>query len=183
MASTISKIVTYEEWLKMPETEGKEEVVDGEIIKMPPAEYVHVHVTHSLQLALAKNLDPETSWVLTTVFGLVIREEPLTCREPDLAVFVRKNMILRDGYIRSAPELVVEVLSPSNTRKEMDRKAKDYASIGVPEFWILAPQGRTFEVLQLHDGNLRTVRIVNSGELRPLRFPETFVDVASVWPD
>src|SRR5581483_4495036 len=183
MASTTSKIVTYEEWLAMPESEGKEEVVDGEIIRMPPAKYVHAPIVHSLQMALESNLDPKLIWVLTTVFGLVIREDPLTCREPDLAIFIRKNVVVRDGYFRSAPELVVEVLSPSNTRRSRARKVEDYASIGVPEFSILSPEGRTVEVLQLQDGVLRTVKIVNSGQLRPLRFPETSVDVASVWPD
>ena len=167
----------------MPETKGKEEVVDGEIVRMPPPKWHHAEVIDELQTIFKSQLDRRIVRVLTTIFGLVIREEPLTCREPDLAIFIRKNIVERDGYIRSAPELVVEVLSPSNTRKDMARKAEDYASIGVPEFWIVSPEGRTFEVLQLQDGMLRTTRIVNSGQLRPLRFPETVVDVASVWPD
>ena len=183
MASTTSKVVTYAEWLQMPETKGKEEVVDGEIIKMPPVQYDHVHIVHVLQMVLAGQLDPKEIWVLTTIFGLVIREEPLTCREPDLAIFVRKNLIVRDGYFRSPPELVVEVLSPSNRRKDMLRKTEDHESIGVPEFWILSPEARNIEVLQLQDGKLCTTLIVNAGQLRPLRFPETVVDVASVWPD
>jgi len=58
-----------------------------------------------------------------------------------------------------------------------------YESIGVPEFWIVSSEARTFEVLQLQEGKLRTTQIVNSGQLHPLRFPETAVDVASVWPD
>jgi Uma2 family endonuclease len=183
MASTTSKVITYEEWLQMPETEGKEEVVDGEIIKMPPAKWKHAEIISELQVMLMSQLDSRLVRVATTVFGLVIRKEPLTCREPDLAVFIRKNIVEVDGYIHSAPELVVEVLSPSNTRKDMLRKTEDYESVGVPELWILSQEARSFEVLQLHDGKLRTTQIVNSGQLRPLRFPETVVDVASVWPD
>jgi Uma2 family endonuclease len=183
MASTTSKIVTYEEWLQMPESEGKEEVVDGEIIKMPPPKWNHSLIIHQLQMMLVRQLDPDKVIVMTTIFGLVIREEPLTCREPDLAIFIRKNVIERDGYIHSAPELVVEVLSPTNTRKDMLRKTEDYESIGVPELWILSPEGRTFEVLQLQDGKLRRTQLLADGQIRPLRFPETVVDVASVWPD
>jgi Uma2 family endonuclease len=183
MLSTTSKIVTYEEWLEMPETEGKEEVVDGEIIVMPPAQYPHMHIVQSLQMLLAFQLDPKVIWVVTTVFGLVIRKDPLTCREPDLAVFIRKNIVQQDGYIHSVPELVVEVLSPRNTRKDMVRKTEDYESIGVPELWILSPEARTFEVLQLQDGKLRRTQLLAEGQLRPIRFPEAVVDVASVWPD
>jgi Uma2 family endonuclease len=118
---------------------------------------------------------------MTTGLGLIIREDPLTCREP--AVFIRNNFIARDGYFHSAPELVVEVLSPGNTRKDMVAKTEDYESIGLPELWIVSNESRKFEVLQLQDGKLRTTQIVNSGQLHPLRFPETAVDVASVWPD
>jgi Uma2 family endonuclease len=183
MASTTSKIITYEEWLQMPETEGREEVVDGEIVKMPPAKWKHAEIIHQLQMMLMGQLDFKVVIVVTTVFGLVVRKDPLTCREPDLAVFIRRNMVEEDGYIHSAPELVVEVLSPRNTRKDMFRKTEDYASICLPELWIMSPEARNIEVLQLQDGKLRTIQIVNSGQLRLLRFPETVVDDASVWPD
>ena len=183
MASTTSKIVTYEEWLNMPETEGKEEVVDGEIISMPPTKWKHARILHKLQMMLQRQLDPDAVPVLTTVFGLVVRKEPLTCREPDLAVFIAKNVIERDGYIYSPPELLIEVLSPSNNRRYMTRKIADYESIGVPEMWIFAPDSRSIEVLQLRDSKLRRIQEVGQGQLRPLRFPEAVVDVAAIWPD
>src|SRR5207245_1951331 len=56
MASTTSKIVRYEEWLQMPEVEGREEVVDGEIIKIVPAKYDHSHIVQTLQMALVFQL-------------------------------------------------------------------------------------------------------------------------------
>ena|SRR5579872_1306458 len=183
MASTTSKIVTYEEWLQMPETEGKEEVIDGEIIKMPTPTWNHQEIVAELHAILFSQFDRKIVRVVTSVFGLVIRREPLTVRTPDLAVFVRRNIVEIDGNIFSPPELAVEVLSPSNTRKQMLRKTEDYESIGVSELWILSGEARNIEILQLQDGKLRTIEIVNSGQLRPLRFPETVVDVASVWPD
>lgn len=183
MASTTSKIVTYEEWLKMPVTKRKEEVVDGEIITMPPAKWKHAEIINKLHRILVLQLDDNDFSVSSSVFGVVIREEPLTCREPDLAVFRRRSIVEQDGYIHSAPELVVEVLSPSNSRRDMSKEAEDYESIGVSEFWILSPEARSVEVLQLPDGKLHTTQIVNQGQLRPLRFPEAVVDVAAIWPD
>ena len=183
MASTISKIVTYEEWLRMPVTKRKEEVVDGEIITMPPPIPEHAFIIEELNTTFVLQLDRKVFRILSSVFGLLIRQQPLRVREPDLAVFIRKNIVIRDGLFCSPPELLVEVLSPSNTRKEMAQKIEDYESIGVPEFWILSPEARNIEVLQLLDGKLRTTAIVNQGQLRPLRFPQAVVDVASIWPD
>src|SRR5579871_1884735 len=101
MAFTTSKIVTCQEWLQMPEAEGREEVVAREIIKMPPARFEHASMVHTLQMMLANQLDAKEIWVMTTIFGLVIREDTLTCRQPGLAIFIRKNMVLRDGKVRT----------------------------------------------------------------------------------
>jgi len=183
MASTTSRIVTYEEWLNMPESEGKEEVVDGEIITMPLNKWNHAEIVDELHAILLLQLDRKVFRVTSSVWGLVIRKDPFTCRNPDLAVFVRKGIIEQDGYIFSPPELLVEVLSPSNTRKDMVRKTADYESIGVPELWILSPEGQTFEIFQLQNGKLTRTQVLADGQLRPLRFPEAVVDVASLWPD
>jgi len=183
MASTTSKIVTYEEWLRMPEVEGREEVVDGQIVIMPPNKWSHQEILAELHAILLAQFDRKVVRVASSVFGLVIRKEPLTLRSPDLALFVRKNIVELDGYVYSPPELIVEVLSPRHTRRDMVKKTEDYQSIGVPELWILSPEARTWEVLQLQEGQLRRIQVLLEGQLRPLRFPETVVDVASVWPD
>src|SRR5579862_4148557 len=118
MASTTSKIVTYEEWLQMPESKTREEVVDGEIIHMPAPSLIHFLIGHRLQKMLDANLDPAIAVAASGVFDLVIREEPLVCRQPDIVAFLLRNLVQQDGKMRSAPELVVEILSPSNTKKE-----------------------------------------------------------------
>jgi Uma2 family endonuclease len=177
------KVVTYEEWLRMPIAEGKEEVVDGEIINIPTPKWEHAVVVHQLQMTLADQLPFRSAMVTASKLGLVIRKKPLICRQPDLAVFVRDNVVLEDGYVRSAPELIAEVLSEIDTREDMLRRIEDYEILSLPELWVLSPPARSIEVLQLQDGKLRTAQIVNSGQLHPLRFPETVVDVASVWPD
>src|SRR5215472_12325250 len=123
-----ARTVTYEEWLTMPEVEDAiEEVVNGEIRIMPPARLVHALVTQKLSLILYRQLDPAKVLVLCATFGLIIRKKPLTSRLPDIAVFERSTMVEADGYIHSAPQLVIEVLSPANTRRKMAEKLSDYA--------------------------------------------------------
>ena len=180
--ATTSKLLTYEEWLKLPEAEGIEEVVNGEIQKMPPNKILHADTVENLTDLLKAKLDRKTVQVRVSNFGLVIRREPLTTRVPDVAVFVRDKVVERDGYIHSAPELVVEVLSPANTRVERTGKLKDYESLGVPEVWVLSPEAQTVEVMQLADGRLVTTAVVKQGRLAPLHFPGAAIDIAAIWP-
>ena len=181
--ATTPKFLSYEEWLELPEIgDAIEEVVNGEIRIMPPNKWNHAVIVKKLERQLERHLDPETIYVMTALFGLVIRLEPLTTRAPDLAVFRVNSLVERDGYIHSAPELVVEVLSPGNTRTERASKLKDYESIGVPEVWIVSPEAETIEVLQLIEGKLSTTSISREGQLRPKHFPEAAVDIPSIWP-
>jgi Uma2 family endonuclease len=175
--ATNSKMLTYEEWLRLPEVEGVEEVVNGEIVKMPPNKIVHAYTVESLADLLKAKLDRRTVLVIVTTFGLVIRREPLATRVPDIAVFVRSNIVEQDGYIHSAPELVVEVLSPANTRSERADKLQDYESLGVPEVWVVSPEAQTVEVLLLQDGRLVTTSLLRQGQLNPTHFPDVAVDI------
>lgn len=181
--ATVPKVVTYQEWLEMPEIEdGIEEVVDGEIRITPPNKLPHAIVVENLADALKALLDRRTVRVFTTSIGLVIRKEPLTTREPDLAVFLNANIVEQDGYVHSSPDLIVEVLSPGNTRQERVRKLKDYESLGVPEVWVVSPEAQTVEILLLQEGRLTRKGILADGEIRPVRFPGAAVKIESIWP-
>ena len=176
--------VTYEEWLEMPVVkDGREEVVDGEIIFMPPAKSTHAFIVENLADELKRQLERRNYRILSSSFGLVVREKPLTCRNPDVVVFERASMVEKDGYFRSPPQLAIEVLSPSETRRMTEHKVRDYESIGIPEVWIVGPEGATVEVLQLEDGRLRTTAILREGILKPREFPHVQVDIAQIWPD
>ena len=178
------KRVTYEEWLQMPEVDDAiEEVVDGEIILMPPAKMRHARIIKNLAKALFLQLDTDLYDVLTGSFGVVISEHPLTCRTPDLAVSELASSVEKDGYLRSPPELIVEVLSPSETRRVNHRKLSDYALIGTPEVWVVSPGDRAVEVFQLENGALDRVAIPVSGILKPRAFPHVEIDIAQIWPD
>jgi Uma2 family endonuclease len=179
-----SKTVTYEEWLRMPEvTDAIEEVVNGEIRIMPPAKWKHHRIVELTARELQRQVDTARYSVATGSFGLIIRKEPLTSRVPDLAVFELATLVERDGYIHSAPQLLVEVLSPANTRREREEKLADYATIGVPEVWVISPEARTVEILLLHDSFLRSTQILGSGTLTPKLLPQVSLEIARIWPD
>ena len=93
----------------------------GEIHIMPPNKTPHPYVVDDLTAAFRSQLPRKRTLCIGSTFGFVIRKEPLTCRSPDIAVFDRATMIEQDGCIHSALQLVIEVLSPSETRKALSK--------------------------------------------------------------
>lgn len=177
-----TKLVTYEEWLEMPEVKD-EEIVNGEIVVMAAAKRPHARIIAKLNASIVLQMDLSRFDVLTGSFAIVIRLAPLTCRTPDLAIFDCATLIEVDGYYRSAPDLAVEVLSPRNTPGYMRQKIEDYASLGIPELWVFSQDHRTVEVMLLENGRLRRNAVLSQGILKPTRFPHVQIDIASIWPD
>ena len=181
--ATAAKTVTYREWLRMPVvSDAIEEVVNGEIRTMPPNKQPHAFTVEELAEIIRARIDRKQARVLIANFGLVIRREPLTSRVPDLILYRTENAVWIDGYLHSAPELAVEVLSPSETRGERLDKLADYAAIGVPEVWFLSPEAQTVEIFRLVEGALKSVDVLTAGKLSPIHFPLVSIDIERIWP-
>ena len=180
---TAVKLLSYEEWLQLPENgDGREECVNGVIETMPPPKSDHAFLVENLADLLRDAFDRATHRVMTTNFGLVIRTSPLTQRTPDVAVFERASIVIRDGYFHSAPVLAVEVLSPSNSRARMRHVLADYTSIGIPEVWVVDPGTRTVTTHRLHTSGYLATELPQSAVTSPVRFPSVSVDFSGIWP-
>lgn len=179
-----NRLVTYKEWLEMPSThEGREEVADGVIVQMPPNKEPHGIVIDGLYRALIIVLPRREFRIMISWFGVVIRTQPLTSRAPDITVYRKATATIENGYLHSAPELVVEVLSPSNTRKEMRRRLQDYADLGVPEVWVASPETETVEVLHLREGRYESLGHKREGSITLVAVPEVHVSLDEVWDE
>jgi Uma2 family endonuclease len=188
MAGTVHRsptgLLIYEEWLRLPPVEdGTDEVVKGELRFMPPTHYPHPEIVRRLNRMLDRELDEERAIVMDSNFGLMITREPLTCRSPDLVVYRREKIVIQDGLYWTPPDLVIGVLSPSETKGRKEEKLADYASIGVPEAWLVSPEAQSVEIRLLVDGQLKTTDVLLAGELHLTQFPEVSIPVAAIWPD
>jgi Uma2 family endonuclease len=87
--------------------------------------------------------------VFTGATGFQLRRDPDTVRAPD-AAFVRTERLppegLGDGFVQLAPDLAVEVVSPSDRGSELEEKVEEYLSVGVRGIWIVDPATRTVTV-------------------------------------
>ena len=109
MATTTSKIVTYEEWLRMPETKRKEEVVDGEIITMPPNKWSHAEIVDELHAILVVQFDRKAVRVTSSCFGLVICAEPLTVLTVNAAA---ARLLKRTRYGATVSDIACDMSVP-----------------------------------------------------------------------
>jgi Uma2 family endonuclease len=90
--------------------------------------------------------------------------------------------IIGAQYIAAGPELVVEILSPSNTRADLDVKLADYWSIQVQECWLVAPEARTVEVLDRAASGFERTGLYGMGDVIVSHvLPELRLRVASLW--
>ena len=184
MTTAGTKRLTFEEWQALPETNRKCEVVDG-VLAMPPSPFgEHAWaVLGDSQGALDRYLsENEAGIVLTAPYDVVISRDPLRVRQPDILVvngaltgISRAADLAGLAHLQSPPLLVVEVLSPSNTPRDIAERLADYRRIGVPECWLARFETRTIEVHRTRcrgrsaDRNLRFGRAAAVGGTAGLR--------------
>ena len=100
--------------------------------------------------------------------------------QPDVLVSCDRSKFTAAGH-EGAPDLMVEVLSPSSLRHDRMRKFNLYARSEVPEFWIINPHPLMVEVMSLRDGIYGTIGVYSEGDwLVSARFPELKVAVSDL---
>ncbi len=101
--------------------------------------------------------------------------------EPDLCVICEPEKIKKFGCV-GAPDLIVEILSPSTSQKDQKDKFELYEEFGVREYWIVSPENRSVIVSMLDDGRYKTFRPVTEGEkLQSKFFPQLEADLKEVF--
>lgn len=144
---------TYEDWLQLPDDGAKYEVIDGELYVTPAPSLKHQSSSNRLCTAMTNYVDAhDLGYVYSSPVDVMLPTQAVPL-EPDI-VFVSKDHeeILGEDYIEGVPDLVVEILSPSNWPYDRRVKLRVYQDAGIPEYWILDYRAKTIEVLVLDEG-------------------------------
>jgi Uma2 family endonuclease len=177
-----TKLMTVEEFEAMPNDGGRYELVRGELVPMPPPGYEHFRVIGLVSHFLNLFVLPRGLGVVGSDGGFVTTRDPDTTREPDVAFITTERLPAdEDAFraVRAAPDLAVEVRSPSDTREDLIDKADEYLAAGTRLVWIFDPMSRTVTV-KTPDGGERTLGVddeLDGGEVLPgftLRLSEIF---------
>lgn len=144
--------LTLEQFLALPDPEDwtQYELSRGELITLPPPGYRHGAIIARITRLLGNTLAEEEYIVVSGDAGFLLDPNPeaATVRGADVAVNRREDVAenLLHGWFPGAPMLAVEVVSPSNTAKDMQMKVKDYLEAGALEVWLVYPDTRTVYV-------------------------------------
>ncbi len=181
--STVTGKLTYEDYLKTPETMRRYDIVDGVWHFMSPAPNLrHQEIIGRLFLALAPFVrDRGLGKVYVAPCDIIISRKPLRTRQPDLFYVSKARLEILKNQVEGAPDLVIEILSPGNTARHVQKKLEDYARLGVPECWQLAPAAKTLEVLLLKNGRYRSGGFCSAGNPVPSPALPGFVLPADVF--
>lgn len=169
MASTTTRLITFEEFAKIPNPPGgKYELHHGELVFVAPPKHGH----NKMQARLMRLLDRAGAHAGEVTMELGFkpsREHEYWIADVAFVSRSRWDATPSDAYLSGSPELVIEVLSPSNSNAEMRDKRKICLENGAREFWVVDLNLREVEV-STPDGRSVTYK---PGQQIPLFFDGT----------
>lgn len=140
--------MTAEDLLNMPDDGYRHELIKGELLTMPVPKLLHGFVTVNLSTLLHVYIKTNNLGVVFGESGFHLESDPDTVLGPDIA-FVARDRIgtVPDSFYSGAPDLAVEVLSPSDRKSKIERKTALWLELGAKAVWNVNPRKRTVEVV------------------------------------
>lgn len=161
-------LLTFEEFETLPDSPGKQELLDGELIQLPPAKQRHMAIAKKFYKLLETALDESRVWFET---GYRIGSGWLI---PDISV-IWPDQQIANGYYQQGPMIAIEVESPGNTAEELDRKVVAYLQNGAGEVWVVYPATNSMLV---HSGLAKVVRV--TGDYTSALLPDLAVNLPNL---
>jgi Uma2 family endonuclease len=158
MGSVVQHRLTAQEFWCLPTTDARRELVRGEVIETMPPGGRHGAIAVVLAMLLRLWTERIGGGYVGVEAGFILSHAPDTVRGPDVS-YVRADRIpasgIPEGFWTIAPDVAVEIVSPSETADEVREKVRDFLAAGTPLVWTLYP--RTREVIaHTGDGLART---------------------------
>jgi len=136
---------TIKDYMELPEGTPYQ-LVEGELIMSPAPGYAHQEVEKQLFVILYSFVEKAGKGkVFIAPFDVYLDEE--NAYQPDLVVVLKDSRArVEERGIFGAPDVVVEILSPSTAYYDLTEKKDVYERVGVKEYWIVDPKRKTFEI-------------------------------------
>lgn len=175
----VESLWDYAAYAARPADGRRHEIIHGEDFVNPSPNLYHQEVSRHIQFQLYSQIElTGLGKVIDAPVDLQLSNHDIV--QPDLVVVTLKNKhIMTPAKIHGVPDLLVEILSPSNPDHDLKTKRKLYEDSGVPEYWIVFPDEHQVLQLVLIDG-----RYTESIETRSITMkfpPHATVDLARVW--
>jgi Uma2 family endonuclease len=130
------------------ENEGLTEYIDGKIIAMAPPSRIHQKLLGEITWRIRSFLEGKSCEIYQSPFDVRLElENGIKRLEPDISIICDKNKLTANGC-SGAPDLVIEIVSPSNLVYDYVTKASWYREAGVKEYWIVNPMNKKVTVFK-----------------------------------
>jgi Uma2 family endonuclease len=155
--------VSYADLERAPDDGRQYELYDGEVFVVPTPLPRHQVAKHLIVRRLYGYASAHGGFAVHSPIDIVFSEYDVL--QPDVVFFnaERRHLIDLDAPIRHAPDLCVEVISPSTENTDRGRKMQMFARYGVPEYWIADARTATIEIYRL-EGSTYTLAVTGSGD-------------------
>jgi hypothetical protein len=185
----LNKLYTYADYLLWQFSE-RIELLRGKIFKMSPAPNMrHQSISGRLFGELYVAFRDKKCRLFAAPFDVRLPqkgkadEQIYTVLQPDICVVCDPEKLDSRGCL-GAPDLVIEILSPSNSQRDLKDKYELYQEAGVPEYWIVRPEERSITIYVLKDGLYSASRPVVEGEwVHSATFPALEIDTKTIFND
>ena len=141
-------LLTADDLLQLPPTDKHTELVRGVMVVREPPGFRHGAIAVNLAILLGQFVRAHDLGLVLSESGFVLFSSPDTVRGPDVS-FVRRQRVpdpIPRGFVRFAPDLAVEILSPNDRPGEVLEKVADYLNAGTHLVWIIDPDHRQARV-------------------------------------
>ena len=175
-------VLTYEDYLHLPNDLNRYEILEGELSVTPAPSTRHQSVSANLFKLLTRHVDDRhLGKLFYAPIDLIL--DPTSVLQPDLLfVSSARERIITEKAIEGAPDLVIEILSPSTSRTDRVTKAQIYARYGVPAYWIVDPEQQVVEIYLLEvDGYRLAVTLQGRTPMFAPPFQELEIAAADVF--
>jgi Uma2 family endonuclease len=154
---------TLGEYLSMPEGAPYYQFINGKPVSMPSPTLFHQIISMNLSLLFTLFVrQHRLGTVLAAPLDVYLSDGEYY--QPDLIFISNERSHIKQERVQGAPDLVVEILSPSNEEDDLTHKRAVYEAFGVREYWIVNPAERTVTVLANVDGAFQQVSAAQSND-------------------
>jgi Uma2 family endonuclease len=182
VAESSAPELSLDDWYALPEDEPGE-LVDGRLVDEEEPDFLHALLVVHLGALLGNWIFPQGGLVAGSGAKFVVGSR--SGRKPDLTVYLPGRRPPARGLIRVPPDIAIEIVSPTprDGRRDRVEKMADYAAFGVAWYWLLDPQLRSLEILQLDSqGFYLHVLGASTGTLRDIPGCEGLtLDLDALW--
>ncbi|MFW5759914.1 MAG: Uma2 family endonuclease [Cyclobacteriaceae bacterium] len=172
---------TVSDYLELQENPNQQ-LINGQLIMSPSPSVMHQRVLRNLALKLNEYAEKRSDEVLFSAIDVYLNETNVP--QPDIVYIFKENKnSIKEKGIEGAPDLIVEIISPSNSYIDRYQKKDLYEKSGVKEYWLVDPNNATLEIYHLGAEKYEMVQyVVSQGQIKSQLLTQLKFDLQELWP-